>query len=316
MILVCGEALIDMFVQNKADGGLNIEPVAGGSPYNVAIGLARLGSKLGFLGGISTDVFGDMLAGRLKREGVDLGRTLRLPNPSTLVIVSVDDTGVPAYRFIGEGAADRALTLADLPVALPASVKALQFGSLSMGVEPAGSTFLALAEREKGKRVISVDPNLRASVVGDIARWRLRLERFIASANIVKSSIEDIEGTYGQGAKAAEIVAGWLRMGPSLVIVTRGAEGGSAFHASGHRVEIAARKVKVIDTVGAGDTFHAALLNYFEVTDKLSPAGLAGLGKDEIALATAFSAAAAAVTCTRRGADMPSAADVAAELAR
>ena len=315
MILVCGEALIDLFVQAKADGNLNAEPVAGGSPYNVAIGLARLGSRAAYFAGLSKDAFGTLLAGRLSREGVDLHLSPRLTNPTTLVIVSTDAAGVPSYRFIGEGAADRALTPTHIPATLSNDIKAITFGSLSMGVEPAGSAYLALAEREKGKRVISVDPNLRASVVGDIGRWRVRQDRFIATANIVKASVEDIEGTYGHDAKVADVAGGWLRLGPSLVVITGGEHGASAYHANG-MIEVPGRKVKVVDTVGAGDTFHAALLNHFERTDRLSSSGLASLSKDEITQALRFAAAAAAVTCTRRGADMPSLADANAELLR
>lgn len=313
MILVCGEALIDLFVQAKADGNLAAEPVAGGSPYNVAIGLARLGSRAAYFGGLSNDAFGMLLVGRLQREGVELRFAPRSDRPTTLVIVSTNAAGVPTYRFIGEGAADRMLSLADLPATLPDDVKAITFGSLSMGVEPTGATYLALATREKGKRVISVDPNLRTTVVGEISAWRVRLERFIATANIVKSSIEDIEGTYGHGASAANVAAGWLKSGPSLVIVTRGAEGAAAYWAGGS-ADIAGRTVKVIDTVGAGDTFHAALLNHFERKGQLTPAGLKSLTEPSVKEALAFATAAAAVTCTRRGADMPSLADAEAML--
>jgi len=313
MILVCGEALIDMFVAAKADGSLAAEPVAGGSPFNVAIGLARLGSRSGYFGGLSNDAFGMLLAGKLRSEGVDLRYSPRSDRPTTLVIVSTDAAGVPTYRFIGEGAADRMLTLTDLPPALPDEVKAITFGSLAMGVDPTGATYLALAEREKGQRVISVDPNLRASVVGDIGAWTVRLERFIATANIVKSSIEDIEGTYGHDASTASVVTRWMAKGPSLVIVTRGAEGATAYWRGGS-AEIAGRKVAVIDTVGAGDTFHAALLNYFDRKGQLTPTSLAALTETTVREAIAFAAAAAAVTCTRRGADMPSLADAEAML--
>ena len=309
MILVCGEAIIDMFVTAKPDGNLLAEPVAGGSPYNVALGLARLGNRTGFLGGLSQDAFGRMMAAKLERDGIDLRFSPRSDRPSTLVVVSVDAAGVPTYRFIGEGAADRMLTVADLPATLPDDVTALTFGSLSMGVEPAGATYLALAEREKGRRVISVDPNLRASVVGAIAAWKVRLERFIATANIVKSSIEDIEGTYGHSASADAVVAGWLKSGPSLVIVTRGADGATAYWHGG-KASIAGRKVAVVDTVGAGDTFHAALLNHFERHRLLTPDGLKTLNEAAVKDAIAFAAAAAAVTCTRRGADMPRLSDV------
>lgn len=313
MLLVCGENLIDMFVQGTPEGGLLTEPVAGGSPYNVAIGLARLGSPVSFIGGFSSDAFGRHLAGKLQREGIDLTHSVHSDRPATLVIISIDAAGIPTYRFIGEGAADRAIAVSDLPAVLPASVKSLSFGSLSMGVEPVGSSFLALAEREKGKLVISIDPNLRASVVGNMDDWRLRLERFIATANVVKASIEDIEGGYGSGAKADDVVARWMAAGPSLVIVTRGADGATAYGRAG-KADIAGRKVKVIDTVGAGDTFHAALLNHLDRQGRLTPDGIASLDLAGIKDAIAFAAAAAAVTCTRRGADMPSLADAEAML--
>ena len=291
MILVCGEALIDLFVQAKPDGSLSAEPVAGGSPYNVAIGLSRLGSRAGYFAGLSKDAFGTLLAGRLDREGVDLALSPRLANPTTLVIVSTDAAGVPSYRFIGEGAADRALTPEDLPAALAASIKAITFGSLSMGVEPTGSTYLRLAERERGARVISVDPNLRASVVGDLAIWRRRQDRFIATANIVKASIEDITGTYGADANVADVAGSWLGLGPSLVVVTRGQEGASAFY-SGGTLEVPGNGVNVIDTVGAGDTFRGSFLARI----------LAGDPPDS---AARYASVAAALKCTGHGAVGP-----------
>ena len=314
MILVCGESLIDLFVHGKPDGGLAAEPVAGGSQFNVAIGLARLGTKTAYFGGISKDAFGTLLATKLEKEGIDLRYSPRLSNPATLVIVSLDAAGVPTYRFIGEGAADRALSLDHIPKSLPPDIAAITFGSLAMGVEPSGSTYLALAEREKGKRVISFDPNLRASVVGDIGPWRVRQDRFVACANIVKASIEDIEGTYGKDASVDSVAKGWLNLGASLVVVTRGENGATGYHVGDRKIETPGRHVMVVDTVGAGDTFHAALLNHFEGSGRLTPAGIAALGTDEIVRALNFAAAAAAVTCTRRGADMPTTADVNAEL--
>ena len=309
MIVVCGEALIDLFVMPDGAGGLRAEPVAGGSPFNVALGLARLGTPVSYLGGLSTDSFGGFLAARLEREGVDLRLAPRLPQPATLVIVSTDARGVPTYRFIGEGAADRALIPAHLPAALPAEVKAITFGSLSMGVEPVGSTLLGLARRESGQRVVSIDPNLRASVVGDLVSWRQRLGDFIATATIVKASEEDITGTYGASASIPEIAASWQRLGPSLVVVTRGEAGAVAFHA-GAAYDIPGRTVKVIDTVGAGDTFHAALLSQLARIGALTRDHVRALAADKVRDVLTFAVAASAITCSRRGADLPRRGDV------
>jgi fructokinase len=314
MILVCGEALIDMFVGVTPDGGIKTEAVAGGSPFNVAIGLRRLGCPSAFCSGLSNDTLGQFLAGRLEKEGVSLAFAPRLDKPTTLVIVSTNAKGVPTYRFIGEGAADRALRPEDLPTKLGDEVKAITFGSFSMGVEPSGSSYLELARRESKKRVISVDPNLRASVVGDLAKWRARQDAFLSKATIVKASEEDIEGTYGKSSRIDDVAASWLKLGPAMAVITRGDNGAIAFHASG-KVEVPGHNVKVVDTVGAGDTFHAALLRFLDRAGRLSIAGVRGLTAAQIEEALDFAGTAASITCTRRGADLPREADVEALIA-
>jgi fructokinase len=196
MILVCGEALIDLFVGPAEGAEMPARAVAGGSPFNVAIGLARLGVDASFLGGISRDRFGALLARILIGEGVDDRFLVSTDRPSTISMVATDDNGQPSYAFHGEGAADRSLALADLPAKLPPDVQALTFGSYTMAVEPVGSAFAALAERECGRRVISVDPNLRPAVVGDMARWATAAERFYRTATIIKASDEDVRAAW------------------------------------------------------------------------------------------------------------------------
>jgi fructokinase len=313
MILVCGEALIDLFVGPAEGAEMPARAVAGGSPFNVAIGLARLGADASFLGGISRDRFGALLARMLVGEGVDDRFLVRTDRPTTISIVATDDNGQPSYAFHGEGAADRWLTLADLPAALPPEVRALTFGSYTMAVEPVGSAFAALAERECGRRVISVDPNLRPSVVGDIARWAVAAERFYRTATIIKASDEDVRIAWGGSVSIAEAAAYWLERGARLVVVTEGAKGATAFCAAGH-VSMPAHSVAVRDTVGAGDTFHAALLAQLAKTDRLSPDAIAELDLPAIRDLLGYAMAAAAVTVSRNGADLPTAADVEATL--
>jgi fructokinase len=161
MILVCGEALIDLFVSPPEGADMPARAVPGGSPFNVAVGLARLGIPTAFLGGISRDPFGAFLSDRLAREGVDDRFIVRSDRPSTISIVATGADGQPSYAFHGEGAADRSLQPAHLPAALADDIQALTFGSYSMAIEPAGATLAALARREHGRRVISVDPNVR-----------------------------------------------------------------------------------------------------------------------------------------------------------
>lgn len=306
MIVVCGEALIDLFVGRPNAHGIATEAVAGGSPFNVALGLARLGSRAAFLSTVSDDAFGEFLLLKLQEAGVDTRYLRRVPQATTLSVVATAADGQPHYTFHAQGA-DCALAAADLPD-LPADVTAIAAASYALGVEPIANTIETLLHREKGRRVISLDPNIRPRVLGDVAAFRLRFERLVGSATIVKASIEDIGLLYGP-PDPAEIASSWLARGPSLVIVTAGDQGATAY-APGASITSRSHPVSVIDTVGAGDTFHAALLAYFDTQGLLGIEALAKLTKDQVAAALVFASAAAAVTCTRRGANLPSRADV------
>ncbi|TDH60586.1 carbohydrate kinase [Dankookia rubra] len=314
MILVCGEALIDLFVQGPSDGAtLPAVAAAGGSPFNLAVGLARLGMPSGFLGGLSRDGFGDFLAARLAAEGVDTGFVRRSGRPTPLVVVSPGAEGHPHYTFHAEGCADRDLTAADLPSALGPGTEALAIGSYVLAVEPVSSALLTLAEREGPRRVVSLDPNLRPMLVGGIDRWRARFDRFLRTAAIVKLSEEDLHAAYGMGADPAEHAARWQAAGVGLVVLTRGAAGATAFHACG-RFDEPGRAVPVVDTVGAGDTFHAALLARLRHHGRLTREGVATIDSGTLRDVLRYAAVAASITCTRRGADLPRAAEVAAAL--
>jgi len=309
MILVCGEALIDLFVDSPANRAMPARAIAGGSPFNVAIGLARLGVRSAFLGGISRDRFGAFLADTLVGEGVDDRYLVRTDRLSTISVVATAQDGQPSYAFHGEGAADRSLQPGDLPAALPDDIRALTFGSYTMVVEPVGSTLAALAQREHGRRVISIDPNVRPTVVGDMQAWASAAERFYRTATIIKASDEDIRMAWGGRRSIADAAAYWLNCGASLVVVTEGMKGATAFSRAGH-VSVPGRAVVVRDTVGAGDTFHAALLAQLARTDRLDPQAIATLAPSAIGDLLAYATAAAAITVSRSGADLPTAAEV------
>jgi fructokinase len=313
MILVCGEALIDLFVGVPEGAEIPARAVAGGSPFNVAIGLARLGVRTAFLGGISRDSFGAFLADRLAREGVDDRFLVRCDRLSTISVVATAGDGQPNYAFHGDGAADRSLQLVHLPVSLPDDICALTFGSYSMAVEPTGTTFAELAKREHGHRVISVDPNVRATVVNDMQSWTTAAERFYRTATVVKASYEDIHIAWGGRLSVADAAAYWLNCGARLVVVTEGAKGATAFSAAGS-VSVSSRSVVVRDTVGAGDAFHAALLAQLAKTNRLHPDAIAALDLSAIRDLLVYATTAAAITVCRNGADMPTAADVAASM--
>lgn len=303
MILVSGEALIDLFIGKAAPAGFPAEAVAGGSPFNVAIGISRLGRPAAFLSTLSEDVFGAFLFDKLVEAGVSPDYVQRCPNVTTLSVVATSPTGQPQYSFYAPDSADRALRPEALPARLPPEVNAIAAGSYALGVEPIASAIEALLRREAGSRVISLDPNVRPRVVGSLKAYRERFEGLLAHAAIVKASDEDIELLYDTQDLAAAARA-WLGRGPKLVIVTRGEKGLIA--AFGDRiVERPAPGIDVVDTVGAGDTFHAGLLSWLDANALLTPEGVAGLSEAQVTAALDFAAAAAAIVCTRRGADPP-----------
>jgi fructokinase len=311
MILVCGEALVDLYVGGPSASGLGCEAIAGGSPFNVAIGVARLGTPAAFLGGVSTDRFGEFLAETLEREGVETRFLVRTEKPTTISVVAMGADGHPRYSFYGAEAADRSVTPADLPAELGAEIRALVLGSYTLGVQPIGETLALLAERERGRRVISVDPNLRPTVVGDLSRWSLAFDRICRATTIIKASDEDIAVAYGPSVTIADAAARWLDAGVRAVVVTRGGKGAVAF-GLGEPLELPGRRIDVVDTVGAGDTFHAALLTQLDGEGLLADPALGGLDRDALARAMQAAILASSITCTRRGADLPRAADIAA----
>jgi fructokinase len=304
MIIACGEALIDLFLYDRIGTHIKAEAVAGGSPFNVAIGLARLGQKVAFCGGLSTDSFGEFLSEILTSESVDLTYALRTPRLSTISVVSTDASGHARYSFHGEEAADRSLTPGDLAFSLPVEIQALTFGSYTLAVEPVASAYLSLMKREAGRRVISIDPNIRPTVIGDLKGYDRHLEKFLPHASIVKASEEDIELVFGPHPDIPAIAGAWMKLGPSLIVVTRGAKGAIAFHRQG-RIDCPGRTIKVVDTVGAGDSFHAALLASLAAQQRLAREAIASLPPNILEEALRYAVTAAAITCSRRGADLP-----------
>ncbi|CAD5372368.1 Fructokinase [Rubrivivax sp. A210] len=302
MFVVAGEALMDVFPSASTATGMTMDARIGGSPLNVAIGLARLGRQVAFFGALSQGPLGDRLAQALADEGVGLACSVRLAAPTTLSLVGLDARGVPDYAFYGEGAADRLLPLSAL-AQVPAGAEAYQFGSYAMVVEPVAATQRALVEREHARSVVAYDPNIRLNVEPDIQRWRDTVQWMLPRTTLLKISDEDL-GLLHPGADPAALARQWLAAGVALVVVTRGAKGAWAWTAQQH-VAVPSRPLKLVDTVGAGDTFQAALLTALAERALLSRAGMAGLGAQALSDILGFAAHAAAITCSRRGADLP-----------
>lgn len=302
MYLVCGEALYDFFLdQEIGHDQLTFDARIGGSPFNVAMGISRLKYQAGLFTGVSTDLLGERLVTALQQEAVSTDYLVRLDRRTTISLVGTDAHGSPSYSFYGEGAADRTLTPADLPE-LPESIVGLHFGSFSLVVEPVGSTSLALAQREK-HRFISVDPNIRPTVEADMAIWEKAVADYAQVADLLKISAEDIEMLYGDISHDA-LAAKWLGAGVKLVIITDGGELVKAWHHSGYTAQAVPPSIEIADAVGAGDTFQAALLT--QLAELGSPKDIIDRITEET-LSTVLKNAsnAAAITCSRRGADLP-----------
>lgn len=301
MILVCGDALIDFVPVRLPDGRDAYHPVVGGSCLNVAVAASRLGTPVGFTGGVSTDLFGQMIAGHMEASGVDIGRVTRSGLATTLAFVRYVGTSAQ-YVFYDDATAAR-LWRFDAKVVDLAGVELLHTGSTSVINRAPAAELTALIEAARGTALISIDPNCRPSLISDAADYRPRMEAMMATADILRVSLEDLE-YLRPSTKPDAAAAEWLERGAALVIVTAGEQGATAY-TRGARVHGAAKPVKVVDTIGAGDTFHAALLVWLREADALKRERLRVLTADDLGAALDFAATAAAITCSRPGADPP-----------
>jgi len=302
MILVCGEALIDL-VPRACGGEPGFVPVPGGSPYNVGIGLGRLGVSVGFLGRLSRDRFGRLLRTRLEANGVDLRFATDGDEPSTFAIVHLAPDEEPEFAFYGQGTADALISTGDLPADFPDEVTALHFGSISLVREPGASTYEGCMRREHGRRVLSLDPNVRPGLIADRGAYVGRLEQWVGLMDLVKVSRVDLDWLY-PGRSPADVAARWVGMGPGLVAVTLGAEGAIGFTAD-EQVAVPGSRVTVADTVGAGDAFTSGLLAWLDGHGLLDRAALRRLPARALGDALADANRVAALACMRTGAEPP-----------
>jgi fructokinase len=293
MILCCGEALIDMLPRETTAGESAFAPYAGGAVFNTAIALGRLGAPAGWFGGLSTDLFGTLLAKTLTASRVDHTRADRSKRPTTLAFVTLTD-GHAQYAFYDENTAGRMLTEANLPSL--DGIDALFLGGISLVSEPAANAYAALCA-QAADRPVMIDPNIRPGFITAEARYRARLAAMLPRADIVKISDEDM-AWLGTTPEAL------LRDGSALVLVTRGAEG-VEMHQAGGMTHVPAKKVTVVDTVGAGDTFNAGLLAGLHRAGLLSRAALRDATPETLRPAVELGAQAAAITVSRAGANPP-----------
>ncbi|MFE3837795.1 carbohydrate kinase family protein [Pseudogemmobacter sonorensis] len=307
MILCAGEALIDMLPRVSDAGERCFAPLPGGAVFNTAVALGRLGLPVGLFAGVSTDLMGEILAERLAASGVETRYLARSSRPTTLAFVELRD-GQPRYAFYDEGSAGRMLAAADLPDLPPADpsggTDALFFGGISLVGAPGAETFKALFLHESDRRVVMVDPNIRPGFIGaEEARYRARIARMIAGADIVKLSDEDLAWLEGPGAPV-DLGRAILARGPALVLVTEGARGATAITRH-HARRIEAHPTRIADTVGAGDTFNAGVLAALCREGALRKPLLRDPPPELLDRCLALGVRAAAVTVSRPGADPP-----------
>ncbi|MET7363094.1 carbohydrate kinase [Streptomyces sp. NPDC005562] len=305
MIVVAGEALIDLVPQGTAGepGRLPVlAPRLGGGPYNTAVALGRLGSPVAFCSRVSRDAFGEALLDGLRAAGVDVSPVRRGPEPTTLAVASIGADGSAGYSFYVEGTADRLFTT---PARLPDGVRAMSFGTCSLVLEPGASAYEELMRRSAARGVFTaLDPNVRAGLIPDADAYRARFKSWLPSVSLLKLSQEDADWLGGTPHE-------WLSAGPAAVVVTHGGDGLSLYTRGGMELRVPGERVDVVDTIGAGDTVNAALLHGLSARDALSVRAADALDAAGWTEVLRFAARAAALTCSRAGAEPPYAAELA-----
>jgi fructokinase len=301
-VTVIGEALIDLVPGAQPQ---TFVAAPGGSPYNVAIGLARLGLPTNLMARLADNAFGRILRERAVAEGVNLEYAPRANEPTTLAVVSLDVQARASYDFYTEGTADWQWT-AEETGQVPADSAILHFGSIASWTTPGDLHILDLANRMRGRGdvLVSYDPNVRPRLLPDADSGRAVVERGVRATHIAKASGEDIAWLYPDRT-VPEVARLWLRLGATVVIVTDGANGADVFLAQDPALHRPAPAVTVADTVGAGDAFTAGLLASLSWHGLQSPALLGRCHPGDLAATVDDAIMVAALACERPGADPP-----------
>jgi fructokinase len=310
MILVIGEALIDLIESREAKG--QFQAVVGGANANVALALARRGTDHQFLARISSDRFGILIKDRLGSNNVNMDYIINTDEPTTLAVISVNAQGSPTYNFYTNGTADWGWTKQELPTketVKSLNAKAISFGCLTMAMEPGNLIIEAWAKDLKDDLAISHDINIRAALGFDRNKERERVERVNSFSHIIKASDEDIEWLYDLQPESdlTEIINNWIGNTEKIVLLTRGSQGTRIYRGK-ETIDVPARKIQVVDTVGAGDTFVANLLGQLEDNNYLGENALTkleSLTNEDLAEYVRISGIAASIACERAGCEPP-----------
>jgi fructokinase len=302
VLTVIGEALVDL-IPDGASG--EHRPRPGGSPFNVAVGLARLGNRTALMARFADDRYGRLLRSTAAAEGIDLRGAPRAAERASVAIASVDAAARATYDFDMEGTADWQWTAAELRELNP-DTAVLHFGSLASWTSPGSERIADLVDEFRACRdgLISYDPNIRPAVLGARGRGVELVEQSVRRAHVVKASREDVEWLYPDLA-VDDVAERWGRLGARVVVLTDGAEGASAYRRTRAPLRRPARPVKVVDTIGAGDAFTAGLLTGFVRRRLHRNRRLEGMSDGTLADIVDEATLVAAITCEREGADPP-----------
>ncbi|WP_375161072.1 carbohydrate kinase [Bradyrhizobium sp. RDT46] len=302
MLIACGDALIDFVPTRTAEGREAVMPAVGGSCLNVAIGMARLGAPAGFVGGISTDLFGRMIADHATASHVDLDLATRSDHQTTLAFVRIV-AGESHYAFYDAETATRNWTYRRGSIRFD-TIEAVHVGSTTLVNDQGAAETKALIADARATSTISFDPNCRPNLVKDKPAYLARMAEFANQADLIKMSDVDFDYLFGEEPypQRARVLLG---QGSSLIVITRGNHGAIAWHAGAGQIEVEAPKVDVADTIGAGDSFQAALLFALHKQGRMAREALKDISVDELRRALSFAANCAGLTCTRPGADPP-----------
>ncbi|MFL6115521.1 MAG: carbohydrate kinase family protein [Catenulispora sp.] len=305
VVTVIGEALIDLTPHDDPGTPGLYRARPGGSPFNVAVGLARLGRHTALMARLADDTFGRILRAHAAAEGVDLAYAPHAAEPTTLAVVSLDADARASYDLYFQGTADWQWTAAET-ARVPDDTAVLHVGSIASWTPPGDEQIHALtaAWHARGRALVSYDPNIRPALLREPARARLLVERYASIAHIVKASSEDVGWLY-PGTDIGQVAVRWIELGTIIVVITDGAHGAHLFRAGSTPMHRPGRRVNVADTVGAGDAFTAGLLDAFlrrgverpDLVRRSSPAVLSAVLDEAILIS--------ALTCERVGADPP-----------
>jgi fructokinase len=316
VITVCGELVIDLIpvpepAAAAGDGPPRYAAHPGGNALNVAVAAARLGNVVHLMSRVGPGPFGALMRDHAVRNGVSPDALLPAPEPVSLAVVELSDTGSASYSFHTVGAADWQWTPAELHRVWPADTRIVHIGSISSWTPP-GSVHIAdlvRRVRREGTALVSFDPNIRPSLIPDVEDVRTRVDDLRRTADLVKVSSEDV-AWLEPDADLEEVAVRWAAEGPDLVVVTDGDQPLRAVRADGTVLRRQPPAVTVVDTVGAGDTFAAGFFSGLVRTGVLDRAALLALPDDDLAALLDDAALAAALACTRAGANPPTLAEL------